>query len=65
LFKSRLEALRAAVAAKRKAKGSDIFDDRPTDAGKGLKPALMGIGEWGQRSARDIDPDVTIATAHA
>jgi DNA-binding HxlR family transcriptional regulator len=58
LLKSRLDALeRAGIVAMRKVKDSDVFDYCLTDAGKELKPVLMGIGEWGQRWARDIGPD--------
>jgi DNA-binding HxlR family transcriptional regulator len=58
LLKSRLDALeRAAIVVKRKTKDRDGFEYCLTEAGRELKPVLAGIGEWGQRWARDIGPD--------
>jgi DNA-binding HxlR family transcriptional regulator len=58
LLKSRLDALeRANIVVKQRAKRHDAFDYRLTGAGMELAPILTGIGEWGQRWARDIGPD--------
>jgi DNA-binding HxlR family transcriptional regulator len=54
LLKTRLETLELAdVVERRRRKGSDVL----TDAGRELEPVLALIGEWGQRWARDIEPD--------
>jgi len=58
LLKQRLDALeRAGVVERRQVKESATYQYTLTDVGRELKPVLTAIGEWGQRWARDIDPD--------
>jgi DNA-binding HxlR family transcriptional regulator len=55
LLKQRLDALEFAGLVERRASGrSDGQDYVLTEAGLELKPILKGIGEWGQRWAREI-----------
>lgn len=57
LLKERLESLeRAAVVERRQANHNDIYEYVLTKADEELKSVLTGIGEWGQRWARDIKP---------
>ena len=58
LLKARLETLeRAEIIEKRRMRSRDAHEYFLTDAGRELKPVLTGIGEWGQRWARDIEPE--------
>src|SRR5215216_1741700 len=55
LLKQRLDALEYAGLVERRASGrSDGQTYVLTEAGLELKPILRGIGEWGQRWAREI-----------
>lgn len=58
LLKERLETLeRAQIVERRQAHDNDVYEYVLTKAGEELKPVLTGIGEWGQRWARDIKPE--------
>lgn len=58
LLKQRLETLEyAEIVEKRRREHSAPYEYFLTRAGEELKPVLARIGEWGQRWARDIDPD--------
>jgi DNA-binding HxlR family transcriptional regulator len=58
LLKERLDSLeRAGVVARQDASAAGPAGYSLTEAGLELKPVLLAIGQWGQRWARDIDPD--------
>ena len=58
LLKQRLDALeRAEIVERRPSAGGGGHSYLLTEAGAELKPVLAGIGEWGQRWARDIRPE--------
>ena len=58
LLKERLETLqRAEVVERRKSTDGGGYEYVLTDAGQELKAVLTGIGEWGQRWARDVRPE--------
>jgi DNA-binding HxlR family transcriptional regulator len=58
LLKERLETLEhAEIVKRRQASGSGAYEYVLTKAGEELKPVLTGIGEWGQRWARDIQAE--------
>jgi DNA-binding HxlR family transcriptional regulator len=58
LLKERLETLEhAEIVERRQANDSRAYEYVLTNAGEELKPVLTGIGEWGQRWARDIQPE--------
>lgn len=59
LLKQRLEALEyGGIVGRRRRPGmGDAYDYVLTEAGVELEPVLSKIGEWGQRWARDIQPE--------
>jgi DNA-binding HxlR family transcriptional regulator len=58
LLKERLETLEhAEIIERRKSSDSGAYEYVLTKAGEELKPVLTGVGEWGQRWARDIQPE--------
>lgn len=58
LLKERLETLEhAEIVMRRRSTGGEAHEYVLTKAGEELKPVLTGIGEWGQRWARDIQPE--------
>jgi len=57
LLKERLESLEHAEIVARRKTGSGVFEYVLTKAGQELRPVLFGIGQWGQRWARDIKPE--------
>lgn len=58
LLKARLETLEhAGIVERRQGRGRDVHEYFLTAAGKELKPILSNIGEWGQRWAREIEPE--------
>lgn len=58
LLKQRLEQLeQAQVIYQRPIGSSGVQEYALTEAGKELKDVLLAIGTWGQRWAREIDPD--------
>jgi DNA-binding HxlR family transcriptional regulator len=58
LLKTRLETLeRAEIIERRPEHGRGAYEYFLTDAGEELKPVISHIGEWGQRWARDIEPE--------
>jgi DNA-binding HxlR family transcriptional regulator len=58
LLKERLETLeRAEIVKKRRLSDSGAYEYVLTRAGQELRPVLTGVGEWGQRWARDIQPE--------
>jgi DNA-binding HxlR family transcriptional regulator len=58
LLKQRLETLeRAEIIERKQSADSGGYEYVLTKAGEELKPVLTGIGEWGQRWARDIRPE--------
>jgi DNA-binding HxlR family transcriptional regulator len=58
LLKQRLETLeRAGIVRKMRSNGRSSHEYVLTEAGEELKLVLRGIGEWGQRWARDIRPE--------
>jgi DNA-binding HxlR family transcriptional regulator len=58
LLKQRLQTLENAGVVERKSVGGSRSPDYSlTHAGLALKPIVSGIGEWGQRWARDIHPE--------
>jgi len=57
LLKARLDSLEHADLVERRAAGHGSIDQYfLTQAGRELGPVLAGIGEWGQRWAREIRP---------
>jgi DNA-binding HxlR family transcriptional regulator len=57
LLKERLETLEHAdIVERRQSNESGVFEYLLTKAGAELRPVVTGIGEWGQRWARDIRP---------
>jgi DNA-binding HxlR family transcriptional regulator len=58
LLKERLETLEQAEIVERKtASHGRAYEYVLTRAGQELRPVLTGVGEWGQRWARDIQPE--------
>jgi len=57
LLKERLQSLEHAEIVKRRRSGSGVFEYVLTEAGRELRPVVFGIGQWGQRWARDIKPE--------
>jgi DNA-binding HxlR family transcriptional regulator len=58
LLKERLETLEhAEIVERRKSSDSRTYEYVLTRAGQELKSVLTGVGEWGQRWARDIRPE--------
>lgn len=58
LLKQRLDELEhAGIVERRRSDSGSVTDYVLTEAGLELKPVLTGIGEWGQRWARDIRPE--------
>ena len=57
LLKQRLETLEHAGIVRKRRAASGAHDYVLTDAGRELRPILGGLGEWGQRWARDIKPE--------
>jgi DNA-binding HxlR family transcriptional regulator len=56
LLKQRLETLEHAGIVRKRRAASGSHDYVLTKAGQELRPILGGLGEWGQRWARDIEP---------
>ena len=56
LLKQRLETLEHPGIVQRRRAASGGHDYALTQAGQELRPILRGLGEWGQRWARDIKP---------
>ena len=57
LLKQRLETLEHAGIVRKRRAASGGHDYVLTEAGQELRPILGGLGEWGQRWARDIKPE--------
>lgn len=57
LLKQRLETLEHAGIVRKRRAASGVHDYVLTEAGQELRPILGGLGEWGQRWARDIKPE--------
>lgn len=57
LLKARLQSLEHAEIVKRRKSGNGAFEYVLTEAGRELRPVVFGIGQWGQRWARDIKPE--------
>jgi hypothetical protein len=70
LLKERLETLEhAEIVERRQSNDAGIYEYVLTKSGQELKPVLTGIGEWGQRWARDIraedlDPEWLVWNIH-
>lgn len=57
LLKTRLETLEHAdIIVRRKRRGRDASEYFLTEAGRELQTVITHIGQWGQRWARDINP---------
>lgn len=57
LLKERLDTLEnAQIVGTRVSRTNGVNEYFLTEAGRELQPVLVGIGEWGQRWARDIKP---------
>lgn len=57
LLKERLQSLEHAEIVERRKTNSGVFEYVLTQAGQELRPVVSGIGQWGQRWARDIQPE--------
>ena len=57
LLKERLETLEHAEIVERRQTDGGAYEYVLTKAGEELKPVVTSIGEWGQRWARDIQPE--------